>query len=1790
MSQQAAAGRGAGRGRGRKPRYFPRKGGGNLGPAKAYESPITEIAKYTFNTGENKFAAQFTDSRERVAGYIQRSGMDESYLVAETIRTGTAQTIALPGPVDANAPDKADLEIIRMEVVKSVAKRRQKLEDSLKKGYATVYDQCSQDVRDKLKATKDWERVQAEQSLDELIKRIERICVGFDDHKQSVFNLVQSLKALFLYSQSERETVEEFSRNFKSLWETVEAFGGSPGTHQGLVDAELGKRGLTNPNDAELQAAESATVEQVKAALLISGADRRKFGRLKDELANDYLLGTDHYPNTLEKAARILSNYQSTNVNAPYRPSPNDTGVAFLQRAGRGGKGGRGGAAGQGTKNEGGGPNEGGSGGDDVSAITGRTGGDSVKTNSKGESHCFNCGSPRHWAYECPQLSSEQQSQLHMNLEAQEESGQEPAEEGQQLFNVTLAQGGELPDNRVYLDGCSTVTAFKNDKFLKNIKTEARALKINCNAGAISTNRRGECGNLKVWYLPEGIANIISMHELESLYRITYDSWAGYYVVHTPEGEVRFYKDEQGLPYLDLEESSEAGTLLLMRRQGETCDRDKGLSMVQTVRGNYEGYTKREVLRAKEARRAQAMMGNPSEKDYGGMVSNNMIPNCPVARSDIANAKAIFGPDLPSVRGKTVRRAPAPVVADYVAVPRELVEANKVTTLAADVFFVDGTAFLLTVARRIKFVTGEHLPTRTAASLSKHMRRVLDVYQRAGFRVRTILMDGEFEKLKPLMPQVECNTTAAKEHVSEAERTIRTLKERVRGLLTTLPFTHIPRRMKIEFIYFIVLWMNAFPVKSGISQTFSPRELLVRWRLDYKKHCRVLPGTYCEVHDEPVPTNTMTARTHEAIALGPTGNLQGSVKFYCLNTGRVLKRRSFTPMPMPDSVIERVNKIGERERQGRAFRFTNRRGEPYDWTDEVPEDDPDFQGLLDDSEGTAVYPDVSAEMPGVELESEEHGYQTVTDEPAPDFRDLAGAALHNAGIDADVLIRNARGEQVQMTGPAVVEADEDELVYELTFDLPDAGLPNAQINAVGDMGEDRRDDESAVVMTGDDEGRRYPTRARRTVIGNQPYDAYAPRATFLQLGTVRAHRSVVEAINNARMTTEDRLLAMTATTSTESEPAFVDDVTHRVDRLMCTTSEEELGVMAYLLTQYNLKPGLRKFGKKGEMAALKEMTQLHIMDTWTPLEAQKLSREQRMRALSSLLFLKEKRTGDVKGRACINGAPQRAYIAKEDAASPTVSTESTFITAAIAAKERRKVRCYDVPSAFVNTEVDEEVLMVLKGELADMMVQIAPETYRRYVTVDKKGKSVLYVRLQKALYGLMRASLLFYRKLRKEFERYGLVVNPYDPCVANMETESGKQLTVVWHVDDLLGSCEDDFELTKFSCYMAGIYGPKLSMHMGKKHDYLGVTMEFCDDGALEVSMVDYLKNVLDEFPERIQGRAATPAHDKLFVVRDDKEAKKLSEEQAVAFHHTVAQLLFMATRARRDIQTAVAFLTTRVKNPDQDDWGKLKRVLKYLNGTKYLKLRLTVDNLAMLKWYVDGSHNVHWDCKGHGGAVFSLGRGATSSYSRKLKLNTRSSTETELVAADMFMPEMLWSLHFIQAQGYEAECVGLYQDNISTQLLIKNGKMSSGKKTKHIKAKFFFIKDRVDSGEITVIDCPAEGMWADVMTKPLQGTAFRVMRAELMNCEVNYEDPPEEDELNPSANRKSVSWKSVIATTFKTPQECVGGNGDAKRTRRTDTTRHPGGILRRDLGVARLRDLDTTWRGRTTARRVGKE
>ena len=156
---------------------------------------------------------------------------------------------------------------------------------------------------------------------------------------------------------------------------------------------------------------------------------------------------------------------------------------------------------------------------------------------------------------------------------------------------------------------------------------------------------------------------------------------------------------------------------------------------------------------------------------------------------------------------------------------------------------------------------------------------------------------------------------------------------------------------------------------------------------------------------------------------------------------------------------------------------------------------------------------------------------------------------------------------------------------------------------------------------------------------------------------------------------------------------------------------------------------------------------------------------------------------------------------------------------------------------------------------------------------------------------------------------------------------------------------------------------------------------------------------------------------------------------------------------------------------------------------------------MEVIKWFIDGSHNTHWDCKGHGGAMMVMGRGAISSYSLRIKVNTRSSTDTKLLSVDAYMPEVLWYLYFIQAQGYGVKYAEIHYDNFSAQMLETNGKFSSSRKTKHIKEKLFFIKDKVDSEEVKIVDCPAGVMWVDVLTKPLHGTEFRNMRTQLMNC-----------------------------------------------------------------------------------------
>jgi len=164
-----------------------------------------------------------------------------------------------------------------------------------------------------------------------------------------------------------------------------------------------------------------------------------------------------------------------------------------------------------------------------------------------------------------------------------------------------------------------------------------------------------------------------------------------------------------------------------------------------------------------------------------------------------------------------------------------------------------------------------------------------------------------------------------------------------------------------------------------------------------------------------------------------------------------------------------------------------------------------------------------------------------------------------------------------------------------------------------------------------------------------------------------------------------------------------------------------------------------------------------------------------------------------------------------------------------------------------------------------------------------------------------------------------------------------------------------------------------------------------------------------------------------------------------------------------------IGFLCTRVKNPTEDDWWKLKRVMCYLRGNIDEKLFIGADDILNMQAYVDASYAVHSDMKSHTGAGITWGTGFLLSKSTQQKLNTVSSTEAQIIGAGDFLKDIIWARHFLQAQGFDMNSTKMYQDNMSAMKIEKNGQAFLGKRSRHINVRYFFMKDRLESHDIKV-------------------------------------------------------------------------------------------------------------------------
>jgi hypothetical protein len=186
--------------------------------------------------------------------------------------------------------------------------------------------------------------------------------------------------------------------------------------------------------------------------------------------------------------------------------------------------------------------------------------------------------------------------------------------------------------------------------------------------------------------------------------------------------------------------------------------------------------------------------------------------------------------------------------------------------------------------------------------------------------------------------------------------------------------------------------------------------------------------------------------------------------------------------------------------------------------------------------------------------------------------------------------------------------------------------------------------------------------------------------------------------------------------------------------------------------------------------------------------------------------------------------------------------------------------------------------------------------------------------------------------------------------------------------------------------------------------------------------------------------------------------------------------------------------LTTRVSEPNEDDWKKLIKIMRFLNGTKDSVTMMSIDDSNTIKWYVDAAFAVHKYLKSHTGAVMTFGNGAICSISTKQKVNSRSSTEAEFIAVDDVISKVLWTKLFLMNQGQNTSMNIIYRDNQSAMKMELNGKASSGKTTRHFYIKYYYITDLIKRKLVQIKYCPTSKMIADYMTKPIVGSKFNVM------------------------------------------------------------------------------------------------
>lgn len=609
--------------------------------------------------------------------------------------------------------------------------------------------------------------------------------------------------------------------------------------------------------------------------------------------------------------------------------------------------------------------------------------------------------------------------------------------------------------------------------------------------------------------------------------------------------------------------------------------------------------------------------------------------------------------------------------------------------------------------------------------------------------------------------------------MGKIERAIRTTKEDVRTILHSLPFEEYPSFILREaFLY--AVYMRNLMVKPNINEELSPATIVTGTSVT-AKDCELPFGTLCYVKNNPLQYNSVVApRSVAAISLKPLGNIQGGYTFMQIHNWQKVTRYQWTTGAYTPEILKRikekaktdVSNLDEQEQKD-ATSFIIRRADKSVITS-LNEDDSHF--IDTDIFGHATHH--STPLPQVE----ELNNENITNENDPeedqdeDDEDAANdddndnnSSDHDSDdeddsnddrpdADPDAGQQSNRKSTREDDDDPPEDSSESGAREECTNDT-EAGANDTNDNA--EVGATETE-ETVVEETADGvevalETTQRDIRAKDTIL-----DSVTPENIISQVEDVTrpglAHHNLRRKVQPYYKTTNVQ----------------VDDSDllqlHYVPPVKCMRDTSNLYEIA--CTQMTAARGVKLFGEAAEKALITEWLQLDQLGVYEGRHWWKMTKLQRQRAMRLVQLIKQKRCGKIKGRTCVDGRPQREYIPKEEATSPTAHLESLLLTFLQDASEARSVGIVDIPGAFLTTPTDSDEHVIVDGIMVDMLVESNPE-YAKFVHTTKSGKKIVYLKLVKQMYGTLKAGRMFYDRLIELLKNLGFTQNPYDPCVMN---------------------------------------------------------------------------------------------------------------------------------------------------------------------------------------------------------------------------------------------------------------------------------------------------------------------------------------------------------------------------------------------------------------------------------------